>query len=102
MQESLEVMESEKEYPSDETLVALVKLQLVGEEARKLIVSDFVGRDFGRLDPDKAPTYVFKRNLLCQLQKIRETLPPGAMSKGKSISISYQRRDNIELCLPSS
>ncbi|PNP38337.1 hypothetical protein TGAMA5MH_09695 [Trichoderma gamsii] len=81
MQESLELLDSEKEYPSDETLVALVKLQLVGEEARKLIVSDFVGRDFGRLDPDKAPTYVFKRNLLYQLQKIRETLPPGAMSK---------------------
>lgn len=81
MQESLELLENEKEYPADETLVALVKLQLVGEEARKLIVSDFVGRDFGRLDPDKAPTYVFKRNLLCQLQKIRETLPAGVMSK---------------------
>ncbi|RFU74732.1 znii2cys6 transcription factor [Trichoderma arundinaceum] len=81
MQESLEIMESEKEYPSDETLVSLVKLQLVGEEARKLIVCDFVGRDFGRTDPDKPPTYVFKRSLLLQLQKIRETLPPGAASK---------------------
>lgn len=94
MQESLELLENEKEYPADETLVALVKLQLVGEEARKLIVSDFVGRDFGRLDPDKAPTYVFKRNLLCQLQKIRETLPAGVMSKGKSINTSCLRRDS--------
>lgn len=99
MQHSLELLESEKEYPSDGTLVTLVKLQLVGEEARKLIVSDFVGRDYGRLEPDKSPTYVFKRNLLCQLQKIRETLPPGVMSKGKSTSISYPRRDNIEVCL---
>ncbi|KAL7947445.1 hypothetical protein V8C42DRAFT_286271 [Trichoderma barbatum] len=81
MQESLEVLDSEKEYPSDETLVALVKLQLVGEEARKLLVCDFVGRDFGRADPEKPPTYVFKRTLLLQLQKIRDTLPPGAASK---------------------
>jgi hypothetical protein len=88
MQESVEVLESEKEYPSDETLVTLVKLQLVGEEARKLIVTDFVGRDFGRLDLDKPPTYVFKRSLLFQLQKIRETLSPGAASKGKSTKIS--------------
>lgn len=99
MQESLQLLESEQEYPSDETLVALVKLQLIGEEARKLIVSDFVGRDFGSLEPDKPPTYVFKRGLLCQLQKIRETLPPGAMSKGKSINISYPKAANIEPCL---
>ncbi|KAL7793659.1 hypothetical protein V8C37DRAFT_377789 [Trichoderma ceciliae] len=81
MQESLEILESEKEYASDETLVALVKLQLVGEEARKLIICDFVGRDFGRADPDKPPTYVFKRSLLLQLQKLRDTLPPGIVSK---------------------
>lgn len=99
MQESLELLENEKEYPADETLVALVKLQLVGEEARKLIVSDFVGRDFGRLDPDKAPTYIFKRGLLCQLQKIRENLPAGVMSKGKLINTPCLRRDNIQVCL---
>ncbi|KAL7934566.1 hypothetical protein V8C35DRAFT_31560 [Trichoderma chlorosporum] len=81
MQESVEVLESEKEYPADELLVALVKLQLVGEEARKLLVSDFVGRDFGRADPDKPPTYVHKRSLLLQLQKIRDTLSPEATSK---------------------
>ncbi|EHK17182.1 uncharacterized protein TRIVIDRAFT_75774 [Trichoderma virens Gv29-8] len=56
-------------------------LQLVGEEARKLLVCDFVGRDFGRADPDKPPTYVFKRSLLLQLHKIRDTLPPGVASK---------------------
>lgn len=84
MQESLEVLESEKEYPSDEILVAMVKLQLIGEEARKLLVCDFVGRDFGRVDPDKPPTYVYKRSLLLQLQKIRDTLPQGVASKRKS------------------
>lgn len=77
------MLESEKEYPSDEALVALVKLQLVGEEARKLIVCDFVGRDFGRADPEKPPTYVHKRGLLLQLEKIRDTLPPGAASNGR-------------------
>ncbi|KAH0524453.1 hypothetical protein TsFJ059_006959 [Trichoderma semiorbis] len=81
MQESLEVLESEKEYPSDEILVAMVKLQLIGEEARNLLVCDFVGRDFGRVDPDKPPTYVYKRSLLLQLQKIRDTLPQGVASK---------------------
>ncbi|UKZ81366.1 hypothetical protein TrVFT333_009138 [Trichoderma virens FT-333] len=81
MQESLEVLENEKEYPSDELLAAMVRLQLVGEEARKLLVCDFVGRDFGRADPDKPPTYVFKRSLLLQLHKIRDTLPPGVASK---------------------
>lgn len=84
MQESLEILESEKEYPSDEILVAMVKLQLIGEEARKLLVCDFVGRDFGRVDPDKPPTYVYKRSLLLQLQKIRDTLPQGVASKRKS------------------
>lgn len=84
MQESLEVLENEREVPSDETLVAIVKAQLVGDEARKLLICDFVGRDYGRPDPDKAPTYVHKKSLLLQLQKIRDTLPPAAASKGES------------------
>ena len=87
MQESLEILESEKEFPSDETLVAIVKTQLVGEEARKLLMADFVGRDFGRTDPDKAPTWIHKRSLLLQLQKVRDTLPPAAASKGESTKI---------------
>lgn len=91
MQESLEVLESEKEYPSDEILVAMVKLQLIGEEARKLLVCDFVGRDFGRVDPDKPPTYVYKRSLLLQLQKIRDTLPQGVASKRKSPILSLAK-----------
>lgn len=98
MQESLEVLEREKEYPSDETLVGLVRLQLVGEEARKLLICDFVGRDFGRVDPEKPPTYVFKRSLLLQLQKIRDTLPPGAASKGKSTKILSLAQDSVTLC----
>ncbi|KAL7813924.1 hypothetical protein V8C44DRAFT_326703 [Trichoderma aethiopicum] len=81
MQESLEVLENERELPSDETLVAIVKAQLVGDEARKLLICDFVGRDYGRPDPDKAPTYVHKKSLLLQLQKIRDTLPPAAATK---------------------
>lgn len=70
MEDCLAVLEREMDHPSDAQLVFLVKIQLVAEEAQKLLVRDVIG------DSSQAPTYVFKKGLLSQLQEIRGGLPP--------------------------
>lgn len=78
MDECLEVLEREKEFPHDETLVVLIKLQLVSEEAQKLLVRDVMG------DNNQTPTYMFKRGMLARLDAIRDGIPSGAASNCKS------------------
>ncbi|KAK5988996.1 Transcription factor -like protein [Cladobotryum mycophilum] len=75
MQDCLEVLEREKEHPNDEILVTLVKLQLIGEEARKLLTRDMMTREMIK-DGAQVPAYVFKKGLLDQLQALRQALRP--------------------------
>lgn len=69
MDECLAVLEREKEHPSDETLVALVRYQLVCDEAHKLMVQDVMG------EVSKTPTYIFRKGLLARLQQVRDSIP---------------------------
>lgn len=78
MEDSLEVLEREKEFPSDDVLATLVKLQLVSEEAQKLLVQDVMG------DNGQTPTFVFKRGILSRLQAIRDGISPNVASNCKS------------------
>ncbi|GKU11314.1 unnamed protein product [Fusarium langsethiae] len=69
MSDCLDVLEREKEYPSDELLAAFVRYQLVADEAQKLLVRDVMG------DPSPPPTYIFRKSLLAKLQAVRDGLP---------------------------
>ena len=40
MDECLTVLEREREYPEDETLVAIIRIQLISGEAHKLLNRD--------------------------------------------------------------
>lgn len=69
MDECLQVLDREKEYPLDDVLVTLVKLQQVSEETQKLLVRDVMG------ETNQTPTYVYKKSLSNQLQAIRDGMP---------------------------
>lgn len=66
MEDCLTVLERAHEDPMDEVLVALVKTQLIGEEAQKLL-----GRDLLK-DINQTPTYIHKKNMLMRLNQIRQ------------------------------
>ncbi|EQL00574.1 Zn(II)2Cys6 transcription factor [Ophiocordyceps sinensis CO18] len=69
MDSCLDVLERERECPRDEILVALVRIQLIAEEAQKLLRSDGNGHS------SQGPTYIFKAGLLSRLGDLREGLP---------------------------
>lgn len=74
MEESLEILEREMVCPSDEVLVTLVKIQLIGEESRQLLIRDLMGKT------TQTPTYVYKKSLHTQLDAIRKGLSSGLSS----------------------
>ncbi|KAM4055196.1 RNase P, subunit Pop3 [Hirsutella rhossiliensis] len=69
MDDCLDVLEREREHPRDEILVALVRIQLVSEEAQKLLLRE------GNGDYRDGPTYIFKAGLLSRLNDLRQGLP---------------------------
>ncbi|KAF7564118.1 hypothetical protein G7046_g61 [Stylonectria norvegica] len=69
MEDCLDVLDRTKQEPSDVTLVAFIKLQLVCEEAQKLLVRDVMG------EMGPAPTYIFKKGMLAKIKEIQESLP---------------------------
>ncbi|KJZ73035.1 hypothetical protein HIM_07607 [Hirsutella minnesotensis 3608] len=75
MDDCLDLLERQPEQPQDETLVALVRIQLIGEEVRKLQRRDGDG-DFGQ-----GPTYIHKPNLLSRLRDLRQRLPAAVHSQ---------------------
>lgn len=77
MEECLNSLDVEREHPLDEMLVVMVRSQLVGEDAQRLLVRDVMG------EPAQAPSYVFKKGMLSKIQEIRE---------GLSGSVSNNRR----------
>ncbi|POR34546.1 Uncharacterized protein TPAR_05276 [Tolypocladium paradoxum] len=69
MDDCLAVLEREGEQPLDEVLVALVKIQLIGEEAHKLLRREATG------ETGQGPTYIFKAGLQSRLNEIQQRLP---------------------------
>ena len=68
MDECLATLERSGESQSDEVLCTLIKLQLIADEAQKLLVRDVMG------DLEGAPTYAFKKGMLHRLQEIRSSI----------------------------
>ncbi|KAF4122963.1 hypothetical protein GMORB2_6511 [Geosmithia morbida] len=83
MDECLEALELEKETPDDETLVALVRLQLVSYEAHMHIVDDAASH------AERTPSYVYRKGLLIQLNKVREGISSRAAANSSVQAHSY-------------
>ena len=75
MDDCLAVLEREREYPEDDILVAIIRMQLVSDEAQKLL-----NRDLMSDNKDQAPTFYFKKHMLERLQSIRAGFSPGVSS----------------------
>ncbi|KAF4468163.1 Zn(II)2Cys6 transcription factor [Fusarium albosuccineum] len=88
MDDCLTVLERDREHPSDEVLVALVRYQLVADEAQKLLIRDVMG------EASQAPTYVFRKSLLTKMQDIHEglspNLPPNKVLQAHSFAVEAQ------------
>ena len=79
MEESLEILERDKEYVQDEILTALIRMQLVADEAHKLLVQDVMrGEDGGH-----TPSFVYRKSMLNQLQSARDNMTPTANASCK-------------------
>lgn len=64
----LEDLDIAEHHPSDHILATFVRLQLVAEDANKLLVRDLMGSH----SEDDVPTYIHKQRLLDRLRIIRE------------------------------
>ncbi len=74
MEESLELLEREKEHPHDEIFTTLIRSQLVGNEAHQLIVQDIMrGVEAGH-----TPSFVFQKGMFNRLKVVRDNMPPNA------------------------
>ncbi|KYK56933.1 hypothetical protein DCS_03939 [Drechmeria coniospora] len=69
MDECLALLEHEREQPLDEVLVAIIKSQLVGEEAQKLL------RLQGATDAGQGPSFIYKTGLINRLDRLKQSLP---------------------------
>lgn len=67
MEESLRLLQQEKESPQDEILVTLVRIQLVADKAYNL------QRDEER---NFAPTAFYIKSLQSQLNTVKQEIPP--------------------------
>jgi len=67
MEESLRVLEQEKEGPQDELLATLVRIQLVADKAYNL-----------QRDEEKniTPTVFYVKSLQSQLNTVKQQIPP--------------------------
>jgi hypothetical protein len=80
MEESLEILEREKEHGQDEILATLVRMQLVADEAHKLLVQDMMrGEESGQ-----TPSWVHRKSLLDRLQAVRDGMTPSANASCRS------------------
>lgn len=72
MEECLESLEMERERPDDDTLIALVRLQLVSHEAHAHLVEDVANH--ANNEDDKTPSFVYRKGLLNRLKTVRESI----------------------------
>lgn len=92
MQESLETLERERDGPGDEVLAAMVRLQLMGDEAHKLLLRDVAAAGavaMGGEPSTETPSYVFRKNMVERLQSIKEKISPEAGSSCKRILFHF-------------
>ena len=81
MQECLEDLDLRKYVPGDEIIVALVKIQLLADEAQSSVVQNPGA-------PPRAPPWVFRNGLIQRLEFIRDNLSPHARASSKLALLS--------------
>ncbi|PHH63347.1 hypothetical protein CDD81_6044 [Ophiocordyceps australis] len=74
MDECVDILDREGDLPHDDVFVALMKIQVIGEEAQKLLRTDTRGVY------EQGPTHIFKAGLAHRLNQVRETLSPELFS----------------------
>jgi hypothetical protein len=83
MEECLEALEREKDGPGDEVLTAMVRLQLLGDEAHKLLLKDVAAAGAGT-DSGHTPSYVFRKSMMLRLESIKDSISSTATSSCES------------------
>lgn len=76
MEESLEILEREKEHAQDGILCSLIRVQLVGDEAHRLLVQDIMSGD----SPGHTPSHIYRKSMLNRLQDARNRMSHVASS----------------------
>lgn len=70
MEDSLEILEREKEHGQDGILCSLIRMQLVGDEAHRLLVQDIMKGD----EAGHTPSHVYRKSMLNRLQDARNRM----------------------------
>ncbi|OLN81035.1 hypothetical protein CCHL11_09422 [Colletotrichum chlorophyti] len=89
MDESLQLLDEQPECPPDRTLVALVKMQLLNEEARRLSGSWRPDGPCETPNGAKTPPSMYVKLLQGQLQHILQSLPAELQSVDSVISLFH-------------
>ncbi|KAF6804129.1 C6 transcription factor [Colletotrichum sojae] len=84
MEECLNILDTEPESSGDRTLIALVRMQLLNEEAGRLSWRPEVVYD--ATDPGRTPPSMYVKLLHGQLSKITQNLPPDLQTSDTVIS----------------
>lgn len=79
LEECLAILEREQEWAQDKTLTTMVRLQLIADEAHKLLQQDIMK---GENTP--TPSFVHHKALMNRLQDIREGMSPSVETHRKS------------------
>ncbi|KAK1984656.1 hypothetical protein LZ30DRAFT_779608 [Colletotrichum cereale] len=95
MDECLQILDHEPESPSDRTLAALVRMQLLKDEAAKLSFRPDVSSRNG-VDGSKPPADMYVKMLQAQLQRIIQGLPPDLQSMDAIIAQLHSTELSIQ------
>lgn len=89
MDECLQVLDEQPESPSDRTLVAMVRMQLLKEEAGKMSAAWRPETTFDIVDAHRTPPAMYVKLLQRQLQQHIQSLPSELQSTGESSPSSF-------------
>ncbi|CAG9990119.1 unnamed protein product [Clonostachys byssicola] len=84
--ESIEILEREKESPFDVILTNLVKVQQITDDAHHLLVRDLLGGG-----PNVAPSCLFRTSMLSRLNTLKDSMP-------SNVAAHYVIRLHIHFC----
>lgn len=85
--ESIEILEREKESPFDVILTNLVKVQQITDDAHHLLVRDLLGGG-----PNVAPSCLFRTAMLSRLNTLKDSMPSNVAAHCK-----FQNPSPIEI-----
>ncbi len=80
--ECLRLLEEKKEYPTDELLVYLTRVQLICNKGSSTTINDlFCDAEIG------VPADFYVKTLKSQLDNVEQSIPPGLRSNGNTCSV---------------